>query len=43
MMTSLVDVEPDPEQIRCDMPVEVVFEDVSDEISLPKFRPAGRT
>ena len=41
MMTSLVDVEPDPEQIRCDMPLEVVFEDVSDEISLPKFRPTG--
>ena len=39
LMTNLVEVEPDPEQIHCDMPVEVVFEDVSDEISLPMFRP----
>ncbi|MBI4321202.1 MAG: OB-fold domain-containing protein [Chloroflexi bacterium] len=30
----------DPGEIRADMPVEVVFEDVSDEISLAKFRPA---
>ncbi len=42
LMGNLVDVEPDPEQIRCDMPVEVTFEDVSDEISLPMFRPAPR-
>jgi len=42
LMTNLVDVEPDPEIIRCDMDVEVVFQDISDSISLPKFRPAGR-
>jgi uncharacterized OB-fold protein len=40
MLTNLVEIEPDPEQIRCDMPVEVVFEDLSEEISLPRFRPA---
>ena len=40
MMTNLVEVEADPEKIRCDMPVEVVFEDATDKISLPKFRPA---
>jgi uncharacterized OB-fold protein len=28
-----------PEQVRCDMPVEVTFEEISEEISLPKFRP----
>jgi len=28
------------EQIRVDMPVEVFFDDVTEEISLPKFRPA---
>jgi uncharacterized OB-fold protein len=27
------------EDIRIDMPVEVYFDDVSDEISLPKFKP----
>ena len=38
LMTNLVDV--DPEAIRCDMPVQVVFDDVTPEITLPKFRPA---
>ena len=37
--TNIVGVEPDPKNIQCDMAVEVVFEDVSDEITLPKFRP----
>ena len=40
MMTNLVDVEPDPDKVPWDVPLEVVFEDISDEISLPKFRPA---
>ena len=39
LYTNLVDVEPDPKSLRCDMPVEVVFEDISEEISLPRFRP----
>ncbi len=38
MMTNIVDCPPD--QVRIGMPVEVVFEDVTAEISLPKFRPA---
>ncbi|MFP3927779.1 MAG: Zn-ribbon domain-containing OB-fold protein [Desulfobacteraceae bacterium] len=29
-----------PEVVRCGMPVEVVWEDVTDEFSLPKFRPS---
>ncbi len=41
MMTNLIDIEPDPEKIRCDMPVEIVFQDMSDEITLPMARPAG--
>lgn len=41
LMTNLVDVEPDPERIRCDMAVEVVFRDVTDQITLPLFRPAS--
>ncbi len=28
-----------PDQIRCGMPVEVVFEKVNDQASLRKFRP----
>lgn len=38
--TNIVGVEPDPNNIRCDMPVEVIFDDVTDEITLPKFKPA---
>jgi uncharacterized protein len=30
------------DDIRCDMPVEVVFDDVTETVTLPKFRPAGR-
>lgn len=38
LLSNLVDV--DPNAIRCDMPVEVAFADVTDEITLPRFRPA---
>jgi hypothetical protein len=39
MVTWLVDCPPD--EIRRDMPVEVVFDDVTAEVTLPKFRRAG--
>lgn len=44
VFTQLVECEVDPEKISCGMPVEVVFDAVSDEISIPRFRPteAGR-
>src|SRR5215831_1093179 len=41
MMSNLIGIEADPKKIRCDMPVEVVFEKLTDEITLPLFRPAG--
>ncbi len=41
ILTNLVNVAPDPKAIRCDMPVEVVFEKLTDEITLPMFQPAG--
>ena len=41
LLTNLIGVAPDPKQIRCDMPVAVCFEKLTDEISLPMFRPAG--
>jgi hypothetical protein len=37
--TNLVDVEPDPAVIKVGMAVEVVFEDLDETISLPRFRP----
>lgn len=41
MMSNLVGIEPDPERISCDMPVEVVFEKLTDEITLPLWKPTG--
>jgi uncharacterized OB-fold protein len=41
LMMNLVGVEADPEQLQVGMPLEVTFEDVTDEITMPKFRPAG--
>ena len=37
MLSNIVDVN--PEDVRVGMPVEVVFEEITPEISLPKFRP----
>ena len=39
MMTNITKCEQTPEALELDMALEVVFEDISDEISLPKFRP----
>ena len=40
LMTNLVGVEPDAARLRIGMPVEVVFEDVTAQVALPRFRPA---
>lgn len=40
LMTNLLDVEPDPAKLELDMPLEVTFEKLTDEISLPQFKPA---
>ena len=39
MVSRLVDASPD--EVREGMPVEVAFQPLSDEITLPNFRPAG--
>ncbi len=31
----------EPSKVKCGMPVEVLFEKLSDEVTLPKFRPAA--
>ena len=41
MMTNIVEIEQTPEALQLDMPLEVVFEKMSEEISLPLFRPAA--
>jgi uncharacterized OB-fold protein len=49
-IVALIDLEEGPrflsnivechhEEIRCDMPVMLIWEDVTEEVSLPKFRP----
>lgn len=39
MMTNLINV--DVEKVSCDMPVEVVFTKIDEQITLPKFQPLG--
>jgi uncharacterized protein len=39
LLSNLVEVAPTPEAVRVGMPVEIVYEDVTPEITLPRFRP----
>lgn len=39
MMTNIVDCPQTPEAMELDMPLEVTFERLSDEINLPQFKP----
>ena len=41
MMTNIVDVEQTPEALQLDMDLQVKFEALTDDITLPYFRPAG--
>ena len=40
MATNIVMEDPTPEKLGIGMPLTVVFEDITDTIALPKFRPA---
>jgi uncharacterized OB-fold protein len=40
MYSNLINIEPDPKAVKCDMPVEVVFEKLTEEITIPLFQPA---
>ncbi len=37
LLTNIVGCRPD--EVKCEMPVEVTWEDVTEEFSLPKFKP----
>ena len=39
LLSTIVDCPPD--QVTCDMPVQVVWEDVDEALTLPKFKPAS--
>ena len=41
LFSNLIGIDADPKTLRCDVPVEVVFEDVTPEMTLFKFRPAS--
>jgi uncharacterized OB-fold protein len=41
MLSNIVDC--DYEKLSCDLPVEVLFEKVTPDVTLPKFRPAKAT
>ena len=41
MMTNIVDCEQTPEALRLDMPLEVAFTPMDEEITLPLFRPVA--
>ena len=38
MLGNLVEIDVD--QVTCDMPVQVVYDDVTEEVTIPKFKPA---
>jgi uncharacterized OB-fold protein len=41
MLSNLVDVQPVAEQVPIGAPVEIVYDDVNDAITLPRFRLVG--
>jgi len=41
LMTNIVNVEMTPENLPVGLPVSVVFDDINDAITLPKFQPAA--
>jgi uncharacterized OB-fold protein len=41
LLSNLIDVKADPAVVKCDMAVEVVFHKLSDDVTVPLFRPAG--
>ena len=42
MMTNIIDCEQIPEALVLDMPLEVAFEPLDEEITLPLFRPLAK-
>ena len=41
MMTNIVEIEQTPDALQLDMPLEVVYRPMNEEISLPLFRPSA--
>lgn len=41
MMTNITGIDQTPESLRIDMPLELAPDPVTEDVTLPKFRPAG--
>ena len=41
MMTNIVGIENTPENLVLDMPLEVTFDDVMEDVTIPKWQPAS--
>tara|TARA_Y100000588_G_scaffold79757_1_gene83507 strand:+ start:209 stop:544 length:336 start_codon:yes stop_codon:yes gene_type:complete len=41
MMSNLINIDPDPAVVKCDMPVEIVFEKQNDDVTIALFQPAS--
>ena len=41
MMSNLINIEADPKVVKCDMPVEVVYEPLNEDITIALFHPAS--
>lgn len=42
MMTNIIEVAADPNGVKIGMPVEIVYDHVTQAVTLPKFRPVAR-
>jgi uncharacterized protein len=40
MVSNLINIEADPSVVKCDMPLEVVFHRMTEEVTIPLFQPA---
>jgi len=40
LMSNLVNIDPDPKLVTCDMPVEIVYERLTDDVTISLFQPA---
>ena len=41
MMTNIIGIANTPENLVLDMPLEIAYDDVTDDVTLPKWKPAG--
>ncbi len=41
MVSNLINVQPDPTVVKCDMPVEIVYTKLTDDVTIPLFQPAN--